>query len=111
MSQLEDLDHRYFHKVSECLFDLNRACEIWEPPGQFPHDTLRTRPTRESQETMKQYGDFRTFRCSGNVTVFEWHMKLMGFNQRIYYRPVSASRRVFIGYIGKHLPTVQNPTP
>ncbi len=68
---------------------------------------LRYRP-RDHQATVDEYGDFRRFMYDGRRVLFENHITI-GPNSnsclQIYFLLDPASKKVVIGYCGKHLPT------
>ena len=53
----------------------------------------------------------RDFACpDGVVRRFSCHSKLKAQNVRIFFFPDGARRRVWVGYVGKKIPTVEYPT-
>lgn len=51
------------------------------------------------------YGHARTFLCpDGERRVFSWHSKINYEKWRVHFIDFPATRRVLIGYVGKHLP-------
>jgi hypothetical protein len=60
----------------------------------------------ESAATLAMFPGSRTFRCAeGRSIDFSWHMK-MADGIRIYFDPDHERKTLYVGYIGKHLPTV-----
>jgi hypothetical protein len=63
---------------------------------------------RDHQATVDEYGDFRRFLYDGRRVLFENHITI-GPNSnsclQIYFLLDSRTRKVVIGYCGKHLPT------
>jgi hypothetical protein len=54
---------------------------------------------------MAQYGSHRVFDCpDGQQRTFDWHMRCNPNEWRIHFSPERP--RIFVGYIGPHLPTV-----
>jgi hypothetical protein len=67
----------------------------------------------ESKATMQhpKYGKMREFKDEMGVThVCEAHVKQMGQNLRIHFKWLADRRVSLIGYVGKHLPTVEYGT-
>lgn len=68
---------------------------------EFPGDI-----SNESEATLNQYTDERTFRCpDGYKRVFDWHIKLGDI--RIHFLPDTSAKKIIVGYIGKHLRTAK----
>ncbi|MBF0556321.1 MAG: hypothetical protein HQK96_17530 [Nitrospirae bacterium] len=65
----------------------------------------------ESDETLYHHGHDRTYDCPDGVKrLFSWHSKIKGANKRIhFYPPDDTTDDFYIGYIGKHLPTISDP--
>ena len=65
----------------------------------------------ESLATIDTFGNRRRFvRPDGRHRTFEWHLKGIPNGWRIHILADEAERKVMIGYVGKHLPTVRYPT-
>jgi hypothetical protein len=90
--------------VMRGLRDLNKYCEGWTSGG-FNIKAISS-ASGESGATLDKYGDQRKFTCpDGKYRTFSWHKKLSdGF--RIYFFDFPAERRLLIGYVGKHLDSV-----
>lgn len=60
----------------------------------------------ESNATMEQHGETRRFQYpSHNIDdYFTWHVRLDS-DWRIHFLPHVPTRKIYIGYVGKHLPT------
>jgi hypothetical protein len=69
------------------------------------------RCSEESKVTLQQYSSSRTFICADGVyRLFSWHSKINVVPWRIHFLPqLTKPRRVLIGYVGTHLPTVGDP--
>jgi hypothetical protein len=92
------------------LFELESYCRNWREGG-FEPDQLPCRVSPESQTTLEQYGEDRTFACPDGVRrVFSWHVRLTPGAWRIHFLPEPSTRRIIIGYVGPHLPTASDPT-
>jgi hypothetical protein len=92
------------------LFELEGYCKGWET-GSFNPDALPTAASPESQSTLQQFGRERTFRCpDGRECTFSWHVRLSPGAWRIHFLPEAGIGTMIIGYIGPHLPTVNDPT-
>lgn len=65
--------------------------------------------TTESGVTLKQFNVEHTFQLpNGNTELFSWHVRYTGsYAGRIFFYPVPAERRIYIGHIGHKLPTVK----
>jgi hypothetical protein len=99
-----------FRQVIKRLFDLEGYCKDWLEGG-FDHNKLPSKVSPESEATLNQYGRERTFTCPDGVNrVFSWHVRLTPLAWRIHFFPDPAARQIIIGYVGPHLPTVNNPT-
>jgi hypothetical protein len=106
VGQLERLTgkERTFPFVLRHLFALNERARAWD--GTTPFSAGYPFPcSEESQTTLAMYGESRTFRCPDGVRrVFSWHSKINFEKWRIHFIDDPTTRRVLIGYIGKHLP-------
>lgn len=101
---LANLDSVSYAAALNRLEELNRASMAWVAPDPAP--TYLSKVTGESKATMDRYGDERIFRSSnGSNETFEKHARLPdGF--RLHLREILPDRRLEIGYIGPHLPIV-----
>lgn len=96
-------------RVRDRLFELGQIVEGWKRGGFNYHQIHNA--SDESPSTKSRYGDRRRFVCpDGQRRLFSWHLKGLPFMWRIYIRALQEERYVLIGYVGKHLPTVRNPT-
>jgi len=95
--------------IEKRLFEFEDYCQTWES-GPFDPDSLPSKASPESQATIQQFGEERTFLCpDGEYRVFSWHVRLTPLAWRIHFFPDVGPGRMIIGYIGKHLPTVNFP--
>lgn len=96
--------------VVKRLLEMETYCKDWNE-GPFNPDDLPSKASTESVSTLQQYGAERTFRCpDGEERVFSWHVRLTPGAWRIHFFPKTEERKIIIGYIGSHLPTVSDPT-
>lgn len=101
--------------VLEILYELENCAKNWET-GSFNLEGTSLDVSGESQQTLnnKEYRKKRTFLCpDGKERLFERHAKEREHNWRIhFFAEVSkeGKRKVIIGYIGLHLPTVNYST-
>ncbi len=96
-------------QVVKRLFELEIYCKNWQAGG-FEPDKLPCKVSPESQTTLEQYGQERAFICPDGVRrIFSWHVRLTPGAWRIHFLPEPSTRRIIIGYIGPHLPTVSTP--
>ncbi len=96
--------------VVKALFELESYCKNWKT-GAFSLEGYVIEASRESQPTLNKYGKQRTFRClDGKERLFDWHIKLRLCNWRIHFFPDLGPGKIIIGYVGRHLPTVSDPT-
>lgn len=100
-----------FPFVLRHLFALNTQAMNWTD-GQFQAD-YQFSCSYESQATLQRYPESRMFLCSdGQKQQFSLHSKINQERWRIHFIPIedASRRRVLIGYVGPHLPTVRDPT-
>jgi hypothetical protein len=91
-----------FRPVARHLFALSERAAGWTD-GPFEAGYLLP-CSQESESTMNKYSGERTFRCpDGRERTFSWHSKINIDKWRVYFIVDPATRRVTIGYIGKHL--------
>ena len=102
-------DNNLVPRVLRKLSNLNAFAENWvEGPFKPKEGNLEGNPRQDSDETLKKYGAERTFRSEdGNCLVFSWHVSISK-SWRMYFHEVKDTRKVIVGYIGKHLNTVNN---
>jgi hypothetical protein len=77
----------HFRWVVNCLFVAEEECALWQE-GEFPHAKLPGPATGESQSVQNdpELRRHRMFRTSGEVLMFEHHMKNRAENMRVHYR-------------------------
>lgn len=93
--------------IMKRLYELEGFCKVWHE-GPFDHNKMLSKVTNESETTIEMFGNERTFRChDGTFRVFRWHVRLTPGAWRLYFYPLPEERKLIIGYIGPHLPTVQ----
>jgi hypothetical protein len=100
----------YFSLALKRLAELNDRARRWREPScnTFPEGTTPITP--ESEQTMKRYAQTRNFRGhDGVIRTFEEHMWIDPGN-RIHLIRHSTVRIVEVGYIGRHLPTINYRT-
>lgn len=95
---------RIFPSVLRHLFALNDRARAWN--GTTPFSEGYPFPcSEESESTLAMYGEARIFLCpDGERRLFSRHSKISVESWRIHFIDVPATRRVLVGYVGKHLP-------
>jgi len=99
-------DTNLLTRIITALQKLDSYAAAWENGGFSYEDAsavteLRISP--ESPSTIRQYGTQRKFTIPEvGRTLFDLHIKLSG-GKRIHFYPDEATRKVWIGYVGKHL--------
>jgi hypothetical protein len=92
-----------FKAVLRGLSELESYCANWAGGGFDIHAFQNA--SGESSATLNMYEAERTFMCpDGNYRVFSWHLKRADFT-RIHFFDQPQTRRIIVGYVGKHLPT------
>jgi hypothetical protein len=92
------------------LAELDARTEIWRNSKSKHFPGGLTEIKGETSRTMKRYGKDRNFRGSDGVTrTFEDHMWI-DKSHRIHLFLDVDKRSVEIGYVGRHLPTMEYPT-
>jgi hypothetical protein len=107
--QLEDIrtGQLELQYVVKALFELQNCSKNWNN-GTFSTQGYSIETSGESEPTLNQYSQQRTFRClDGEDRLFEQHVKLRVCNWRIHFLPENPSKAIVVGYIGRHLPTVK----
>ncbi|MGN6566594.1 MAG: hypothetical protein ACTHJ0_01510 [Flavipsychrobacter sp.] len=92
-------------QIIERLNELNDYVRNWKV-SDFNYDeankTTNLRISPESFSTMKRFGSLRRFNVPGQgKKIFELHIKTGDL--RFHFYPDNTSKRVYVGYIGKHL--------
>jgi hypothetical protein len=113
-SQMKDRDLRggdpLLQFVVRALFGLDDFCKKWTV-GPFDPTSLGHGASPESEPTLQQFGAQRTFTCpDGEQRLFKWHVKIGYKAWRIHFFPDDNTRTIIVGYLGRHLPTVKDPT-
>ncbi|NNG03254.1 MAG: hypothetical protein HKM95_04040 [Inquilinus sp.] len=100
-----------FREVVRHLLALNRRAADWTD-GTF--EAGCGVPCSDESETVLSNAKLRrarTFLCDdGEAQVFSWHSKINIQAWRVHFLADPASRRVRIGYVGRHLPTANDRT-
>lgn len=101
------LEKAQFIQVRNKLYELDYYMKN-SYNGTFDENSISGKITPESEQTLKRFSKERTFLCPDSVErVFSWHMRATPGAIRLYFEIVSDV--MYIGYIGKKLPTVKNP--
>ena len=111
-AQLVDLRsrHQMLRPIVKRLLELDSYCRQWSA-GPFDPGLLPSKASIESEATLRQYGQERTFRCpDGEDRLFSWHVRLTPGAWRLYFFPREDNRQIVVGYVGPHLHTVSDPT-
>lgn len=111
--QLMDLGkgNPQFKGILEKLTLLDDAARDWTEDAFDPRSAL-PKASPESESTMQQYESSRIFtKNDGQPIVFSWHVRLTPNAWRLYFdfETTDAPGKLFIGYIGEHLPTTNDP--
>ncbi len=105
-SNLVALPSEALHCVVRVLFLLNSYCLDWHEGERFSPEKIGCPVSPESRQTLEKYTDERTFSCGdGEKRLFSWHAKPGKW--RIYFDPAPGPGQLYVGYVGKHLPTVK----
>jgi len=110
IKQIEDISGNDPHlkQLLRVLTALSDYISTWNG-GVFDMKNINCDISTESQTTLKKYSDERTFVCPDGIErVFNIHMKINPNAWRVYIHPVHESREIIVGYVGKHLNTVNN---
>ncbi|PJX21934.1 hypothetical protein CAP47_09990 [Psychroflexus sp. S27] len=97
---------KYFHQCVEQLSILNEYLQNWSE-GNFNYQNLNDSTeitlSPESKTTMNKHFDKRVFSLpNGGTDIFELHIKLRDI--RIHILEDNVSKKIMVGYIGRHLP-------
>lgn len=97
--------------VMRCLSQLQDFCQTWSSSG-FDASKISCRVSPESDQTLNRYFVERTFKCPDGVErLFSWHAKINFHAWRVhFFFDESKPGTLLIGYVGKHLPTINDPT-
>ncbi len=114
VEQLESLNSSSFISngfswVCVTLLKLNHIMHLTllDKKSDFLNQTIHSiKISDESQTTKNQYKGTRTFIWDDGTTRDCWlHAKNKSSNIRIHFVPDTVDKKLYIGYIGKHLPT------
>ena len=108
--QVEKLNTTIVPLMFKRLAELDARAKAWRESAsdQFPGGTTEIK--RETPRTMTRYGNDRRFRAyDGSTKTFEDHLWI-DRGHRIHLFFDAKGKRVEIGYIGRHLPTMEYPT-
>ncbi len=108
LKQLQhDIGKTEISQVYKKLMELQRAAEKLD--GAFNAKVLN-HATPESVETLKRFEEEHTFILpDGSSQLFSWHIRFTGsYAGRIFFEPVAGERHIYIGHVGKKLPTVED---
>jgi hypothetical protein len=106
LAQLSSLrgSEQVFPFVLRHLFALNSRARAWDGATPFSRE-YPFNCSEESATTLAMYGDARTFLCpDGERRTFSWHSKINYEKWRIHFIDLPDTRRVLVGYVGRHLP-------
>lgn len=104
------MNYKYLDEIIEKLKLLDQYSQDWK---EGPYRLQRLKEygldvSPESPPTRQQYAKDRTFRLPNRERkVFEHHIK--AGDLRFHFYPDNKDRKIYVGYIGKHLPTVTDP--
>jgi len=111
-AQLASLDggHPLLGQIGKRLELLERFFKGWAEGG-FDPARLPMKVTPDSAATLERFAADRLVLCpDGEWRLFSWHARMTPGAWRLYFEPDAASRRAFIGYVGKKPPSVRDPT-
>ena len=101
-----------FNVIIKDLFLLNNYISEHSVKGfsyKFFKQATRVEISPETDQTLKNYGNYRTFNIPGKGTkVCDLHMKTPNYRTNIY--PDEENEKMWITYIGTHMPTMEHPT-
>jgi len=107
---LKTLGVAYIAKILDRLTALDKFAQTQWLAGEFNYQQAKNMTyleiSPESESTMKQEKLSNMRLCKtpdGSTKCFNWHIKTGDL--RLYFYP--ENKKIFIGYIGKHLPTVK----
>ena len=101
-----------FNVIIKDLFLLNNYISEHSVKGfsyKFFKQATRVEISPETDQTLKNYGNYRTFNIPGKGTkACDLHMKTPNYRTNIY--PDEENEKMWITYIGTHMPTMEHPT-
>jgi len=99
-----------FEQIIEILKRLDKYAEDWQD-GSYSDQAVRQYgldASGETEFTLRKYGNQRKFRLPDRTKVlFEKHVKTGDL--RFHFYPDNNTKKVYVGYIGKHLSTISDP--
>ena len=104
-----DHHHKQVIKKLKMLNDWCGDCSQRSLPRQRWADEPRCRLSPESQQTLSRFVSEHTFLCpDGQRRLFSWHARFTPGAGRIYFTWADEGKRLIIGHVGEHLPTVDH---
>lgn len=109
--QLNELgiQSKYFDQIIKRLKQLDSYAKEWTK-GAYSNNKVKREyglnVSGESPSTLNKYGRQRKFRLptNGKRELFDKHIKTGDL--RFHFYPDNETQQIYVGYIGKHLPTV-----
>jgi len=107
-NQLQNINNRniLFPRIRSILIELNRAMkDVKENHQRFSPQGFKFTPTESESAVTGKNGEKHTFVFDRNLFVLcDSHMRITG-GDRIYFRGEANEGVVYVGHIGRHLPT------
>jgi hypothetical protein len=101
------IQSKYFDQIIEKLKQLDNYAKEWTE-GRYSDNEVRKyglNVSGESLSTLNKYGTQRKFKLpNGKREIFEQHIKTGDL--RFHFYPDNQTKKIYVGYIGKHLPIV-----
>jgi len=99
---------KYIQQILVKLKELDKVARDWKK-GNFNYKTVQLRYplviSPESLGTLSSYSNERTFGLpDGRKLLFDFHIKASDI--RIHFFPDDEMKKIFVGYVGLHLPTI-----
>lgn len=112
--QIQELSHGtpQIRQLVSKLFELENYCRGWSS-GPFDKDKIASKATPESASVAgnAHYAGMRTFKLpDGREEYFEWHLRLTPGPWRLFFLPNSTDHIIYVGYVGRKLPSKKYPT-
>ncbi len=102
------IQSKFFDQIIEKLKRLNEYANNWQEGSYDDHAAKQygLNVSGESDSTLNKYGRQRKFRLPNRKKeLFEKHIKTGDL--RFHFYPDDGSKTIYVGYIGKHLPTIR----